>query len=231
MSKKYTTEHINFLKQNAKGKFNSDLIDMFYKKFNILLTVNRISQLKSYYGIKSGLTNGYGSFKYTTEHVKFLKQHSYGINTKELTNKFNKAFSLNKTQSAIRAFKKDHNLKNGLDTTFKKGNISHNKKNIGSERLTKDGYILIKTAEPNIWSLKHRVIYEKAHGKIPCNCKLIFADQNKFNLSLNNLIVINNSTELIMNRRGLFCNYSGLTKTGINVAKLMSLTSKKCIKN
>ena len=74
---------------------------------------------------------------------------------------------------------------------FKKGDIPSNKKPIGSERIIKDGYTEIKVAEPNKWeSPKHRVIWEKVNGKISKGYALVFADGNKQNFGLDNLILV-----------------------------------------
>ena len=49
-------------------------------------------------------------------------------------------------------------------TMFKKGNVTHNYKPVGSERVNVDGYVEVKVADPGKWRLKHRVIWEEAHG-------------------------------------------------------------------
>ena len=45
---------------------------------------------------------------------------------------------------------------------FAKGNVPPNHRPVGSERISKDGYIEVKVAEPNKWRLKQRVVYEEA---------------------------------------------------------------------
>lgn len=44
-------------------------------------------------------------------------------------------------------------------TRFKKGCIPKNHKEVGYERITRDGYIEVKTAEPNVFELKHRLVW------------------------------------------------------------------------
>jgi hypothetical protein len=74
---------------------------------------------------------------------------------------------------------------------FKKGQISWNKKPVGYERIcSKDGYVLIKTAEPNVFELKHRVIWEKENGPVPMNQVLAFKNQDKTDCRLDNLILM-----------------------------------------
>ena len=57
-------------------------------------------------------------------------------------------------------------------TRFKKGNTPHNHKPVGYQRITQDGYIEVKTEEPNIFKLKHRLVWEKEFGEIPAGNKI-----------------------------------------------------------
>lgn len=81
-------------------------------------------------------------------------------------------------------------------TRFKKGNEPHNTKFDGAERITKNGYIMIRTSL-GVYKLKHRVEWEKINEKIgediltcktedktnckPDNWKLISRQQNAIN--------------------------------------------------
>ena len=64
-------------------------------------------------------------------------------------------------------------------TMFRKGNITCNTRPVDFERLTKDGYTEVKTAEPNVWKLKHRLIWEQVHGPIPEGCNIQFRNGNR----------------------------------------------------
>ena len=112
-------------------------------------------------------------------------------------------------------------------TMFKKGHIPKNHREIGSERITKDGYIEIKIKEPNLWVLKHRLIYEEHYGKIPAGYSVIFGDGDKLNCNIDNLILVSRSELLLMNRNKLIKKDSSLTKTGLNIAKLLDTMNKK----
>jgi hypothetical protein len=72
---------------------------------------------------------------------------------------------------------------------------------VGSERINVNGYIEIKTAEPNIWRPKHKVIYESMYGKIPASHIIVFADGDKLNLNPDNLILMSRRQELQANRK------------------------------
>lgn len=72
------------------------------------------------------------------------------------------------------------------------------------------------------WVLKHRLIYEQIHGKIPENHKIVFADCNKRNFDPDNLILVSYAEELIMNQRKLIGKDPDLTKTGVVIAKVLN---------
>lgn len=72
-------------------------------------------------------------------------------------------------------------------TMFKKGHIPVNKAPVGHERKGKDGYWLVKTAEPNVFRMKNRVIWEQHHGPIPDNTHIVFIDGNPDNCNIENL--------------------------------------------
>ncbi len=75
-------------------------------------------------------------------------------------------------------------------TRFKKGNLSHNYRPVGSQRIDKDGYIEVKIKDPNVWELKHRYIWSKHNGKIPKSYKVRFIDGDRGNFNINNLEII-----------------------------------------
>lgn len=78
-------------------------------------------------------------------------------------------------------------------TSFRKGNLPHNTRPMFSERVSKDGFIEIKVREhktaekPNTFELKHRWLWEQAHGPVPEKHVLIFVDGDRTNCTLDNL--------------------------------------------
>lgn len=91
-------------------------------------------------------------------------------------------------------------------TMFKVGNTPHNHKEIGSERITKDGYIQIKVAEPNKWRMKHRVIWEQHNGVIPPGCNIQFRNHNSQDCRIENLYLITR-VDQIVNENSLIAKY------------------------
>lgn len=109
-------------------------------------------------------------------------------------------------------------------TMFQKGNVPINHRPVGSERITKDGYIEVKIEEPNKWRLKHLIIWEEANGPVPPKHCIFFMDNDRTNVTLDNLRVIPRSQLLIMNgRRG----FSGHDKDSNEVALTAAQLTEK----
>lgn len=104
---------------------------------------------------------------------------------------------------------------------FKKGDIPKNHKPVGSTRIDTDGYKLIKIAEPNKWALYHRYLYEKTHGiKLAKNEAVIFADGDRSNFDIDNLVKVNRKNLLYLNNNNLIFDDPDLTKAGVNVSRV-----------
>ena len=194
--------------------------------------------------------------RYTKEQREFLIANNYMKSAKDLAMMFNKRVYTNITETNIKNFRGNNHLNSGLTgrfkkghvptnkgkkwddymskesqeiakrTTFKKSHIPHNHKPIGYERINVDGYIEIKVKEPNVFKLKHRLVYEEKKGTIPENCNVVFADGNKNNLDPDNLILVTKSEMSVMNRKGLFKQDKDLTKTGHLIAKVIDKQNK-----
>jgi len=185
---------------------------------------------------------------YTDKEKEFIKNNIKGQRTSELTEMFNKEFGTNLKRSQIRSFTKNHGITSGVNTQFKKGNepwskgrtdlTGHkptqfkkgnrpaNAKPVGTEIITRDEYTKVKVKEPNIWRYKHKMVYEKHKGKIPEGKALIFADQDKSNMDIDNLILVDRKELLIMNKKGLIYEDKDSTKVGLNIAKVYSKINK-----
>lgn len=110
-------------------------------------------------------------------------------------------------------------------TMFKKGQDVHNEKYDGYERITKDGYVEVRIRKGK-FKLKNRLIYEQHHKvKLHTDDVIIFADHNKLNFEINNLIKITR-TELMMSNS--ICNYPPELRSLINLnSKLKKKINEK----
>ena len=81
-------------------------------------------------------------------------------------------------------------------TMFKKGNVPHNHREVGSERINVDGYIEVKVAEPGKWMVKHRIIWEQHNGPIPPGYNVQFKNHNPLDCRIENLYLISKSEQM-----------------------------------
>jgi hypothetical protein len=85
---------------------------------------------------------------------------------------------------------------------FKKGSFSHNRLPIGTERLTKDGYLQVKICDGRLnrnWELKHRLVWQQHYGEIPSGDIVVFKDGNPLNCDINNLKLISKKDNMNRN--------------------------------
>ena len=247
----YTNEMKQFIEENYKDISTAELTERFNSRFGTSLTRETMKKYKENHGMKTGRVGGYQIIKYTDEMHDFMKVYVPGHTHKEIQAEFNRRFtdvhiSLNRVSSYI----KRHNLSTGFTGRFQKGCVSHNKgkkmppelyekcketmfkkgnepvnhRPVGSERITKDGYIEVKIEEPNKWRLKHLIIWEEANGPVPPKHCIFFMDNDRTNVTLDNLRVIPRSQLLIMNgRRG----FSGHDRDSNEVALTAAQLTEK----
>lgn len=217
--------------------------DKFCKSWDKLQLKHYIHNHK----IKRGRTqkNKIGYVKHTRllnrEEMEYFMGIYKGRNIKETTDLVNKKFNRSITYSQMRSFFKNNQFTCGVNTQFKKGQTSWNKgkcfpgqinrgcfkkgnipgnhRMVGSERIDADGYTYIKIAEPNKWKLKHIFIWEQEHGPVPKGCSVLFLDQNKQNLSLDNLRLVSKAEVLFFNRQGA-SNIKEINQSKLLIAKL-----------
>ena len=189
--------------------------------------------------------------KYTAAEIRFLKSKVTGRSYAELTEMFNRRFGLTFTVSRLSSAIKRLNMTNGRDCRFQPGHISFNKgkkgfypagsekgwfnpgnkphtwRPVGTESADAGGYIKVKIRNPRTWKYKHRLVWEKANGKIPRGHIVIFADGNKQNFALENLLLISRRELAVMNRQGLISSSRKLTEIGKTIADLKLLAAKR----
>ena len=186
--------------------------------------------------------------KWTDEEKEYLALIVKGSTYKEITKKMNDKFEYNFSEEQVKGMMYRNKLTTGTGgyfkkgstpwnkglkgymgankTSFKKGTIPPNQVPIGTESITKGGYIKVKVGEPNKWKLKQRYIYEQHYGEIPDGHSIIFADGNKMNFDIDNLIAVSKSEMLILNNNNLRFEDKELTKVGVNIAKVIDKAKK-----
>lgn len=86
--------------------------------------------------------------------------------------------------------------------------------------MTTDGYPAVKIAEPNVWKLKHILVWEEANGPVPEGYAVIFLDRDHTNTKLENLALVTRAELLELNRRELIKTDAELSETGVLIARV-----------
>ena len=157
---------------------------------------------------------------WSEEEVEYFKEIIRGNHYRDIAEMMTKKFGYKFKVDQLRKKAKLLGIKTGLVGSFQKGHLT-NSSEIGSESIDRDGYVIVKIAHPNIWEYKHKLIWENANGKMPADHKLLFADKNKLNVCLDNIILVSKRELLVMNQYNLLHENKELTMTGLNIARLI----------
>lgn len=193
MNRKYTAEHIEFIDANIKGRRHREMAAMFNEHFGTNFPASAILSLTYRHGLKNEID------------CRFNKGHEPTQFRKGMT-------PWNKGKKGVAC--------GGEETQFEKGHKPWNYKPVGTERINGDGYIDVKIADPRTWKGKHIIIWEEANGPVPEGHVVIFADRDKLNVVLDNLLLVSRKELAVMNKRGLIANSAEMTKTGLAIADI-----------
>lgn len=255
--KRYPQEIHNFIEANVKGRRIKALVDMVNSKFDTDFNYSKMRSYMKNHGLKNempkGLMPGEHPGLYSDEVKRFITDNYKGKGHQVMADLLNNTFDTNYTKSQIKSYYARYKLDSGLKgyfskghvpvnkgtkgmfnvggnkTSFKKGQMPHNWVPVGSERITKDGYIQIKIQEgkqQHNWRGKHILIWEKHNGPLPKGNAIIFGDGNNRNFDINNLLLVSRSQLLALNRYGLIKNDIDLTQTGIVIADVLHEITK-----
>lgn len=203
-SERLTHEWAAWLIEHGPGTNSEDLTAQFNATFGTQLTIAQINAKRYKVGAVSGLkTRVPNSGCFQKGHVS----HNKGKRQTEYM-----------SEDAIRRT---------VATRFQKGNIPQTHLTVGSERLTKDGYIKVKIAEPNIWRFKHRIVWEQENGPIPPHHAVIFLDGNPINCAADNLALVDLPTNARLNQMHLRYDDPQATQAGIAIAKIATAIGKR----
>lgn len=181
--------------------------------------------------------------EYTPEMIDYIKEivplWSYKKCAELMSEKFNYKFTSSMIEhKAYRLdIKKPNNGFNNLDphlpsiNWFTKGHPSLNKQPVGTEVIHKykNGmqFKMVKIAEPSEWEFKHKLVWKEHNGDIPKDCNIIFLDGNRLNCNIENLTCVSKAEHFYLNRFNLRFDNAELTKTGINIAKMINIKNER----
>jgi len=250
----YTEEMLDFLREGCRSMMGDELTVAFNARFGTDKSESAIHSARGKHGIKCGRGRGVMKGKrmsFTDEQVAFIREGYRRWSLDELTEEFRNTFGPIKTRDQIRGFTRNHAIRSGRTgcfggegfvpwnkgkkglnmgesaTRFQSGHVPANRRPLGSERLSKDGYIEIKVAEVNPhtghatrFRLKHLHIWERVNGKVPQGMCLAFIDGNKANCTLENLELISRAENVLRNKTGFNQLPDELRPTAAAVVKL-----------
>lgn len=184
------------------------------------------------------------------EMVEYMKEIIPGHHESEIRNLFKEKFDITLNRSQIKNFKSRHKISSSTiggrfykgqsahnkgqkmpdhvyekvkPTMFKKGNVPKNHREVGSERISVDGYVEVKVAEPNKWKLKQRILYEQYHNvTLRKDEVVLFLDGNRLNMDKDNLIKLTRAELVRFNQDHYYCNDKDMTMVAVNIAKIKS---------
>jgi len=200
--RRYTDEEIDFVAVCVPGRSFKEVAELFNELYSPSITEGQVKGLCS----RLGLTNG-RDCRFRPENTP----HNAGV----------KGWGAGAAGKGAQA------------TRFRKGNLPWNYVPVGSERRTtphrRDGHyqIDVKVADPNVWMAKHVLVWEAAHGPVPPGHVIVFADQNRENCSLDNLLLLSRSELARLNQNHLAFKDADLTASGVALAKLLAQTHKR----
>lgn len=183
--------------------------------------------------------------RYTQEQIVYIRSIAKGKNVSGIQQNFNSKFGTKVSLKSIKGIMYRQKIKNrmqgygtrfkkgqspwnkdmkglqmgGEETQFKKGQMPPSYKTVGSESI-KEGYVWVKVAEPNKWMKKHHLIWTEENGPIPEGYVLRFADGNKMNVALDNLLLTSRRVMTSVVKRGMDYEDPGLNRTVHNLAEL-----------
>jgi hypothetical protein len=163
---------------------------------------------------------------FSVKMIQWLSKNVPGRTYNEITPLFNIRFDTEFTPSQIKRCCNSSGIKTG-----RKGHKNNDHK-VGTERIIdkRSGIIYIKTSNKptkgcsklglaGTWRQKHLIIWEAANGKVPKGHLIIFADRNKTNFDIENLLLVSKREFFYMIKYSLLTNNTELTRTNHVIAK------------
>lgn len=176
-----------------------------------------------------------GGRKYTNDQIAFLYSCCH-LPSKEMAEKLNDKFELNKTPKNMRdwCFRNKTPKRKNI-TIFKKGHKPWNKgsdihfsrsSELGHERVNCDGHVLIKTDSHRRMVKKHRHVWEENNGEIPNGYIVTFKNGITTDCSIENLILLSRSELVRLNQSYIKHSTPETHESCILLAKIKDKTNK-----
>ena len=235
------------------ANFDSMSVEALRKRFNEMYGTAYKTTAFHYHTKRLGLGK-HIEHQYTKEEDSFLKENSPLMSREELTRAFNERFGTNIKVSTInvrclsrgwtassngqfkkggvpwqKSVSKDYWLSQlrAADNAhkFPKGNIPHNTRPMGAERISYKGELLIKTEVG--WKAKRQLAWEKHYGDVPKGMRVISVNGDMNDTNIENLRLIDNNTQLMLMTNNWNKSGSEIFDAGVMYAKLYFLLKEQ----
>lgn len=162
------------------------------------------------------------------EQRAFMVTNVHGRSHREVTALVNERFGLELTVDQVKAFisrtklntghtgrfekgsvpanKGTKGMSHGSSTSFKPGNVAANRVPLGSIKRRVDGYTYVKIADGRKnanWKQLHIWLWEQENGPLPADHVLIFANGDRDDVRLDNLVLAERADLAVMNHSHL----------------------------
>ncbi|QFR66450.1 HNH endonuclease signature motif containing protein [Furfurilactobacillus rossiae] len=149
--------------------------------------------------------------RFTKDESQFIYDNYKGRTLVELKDEFIKQFGRIPNVTSLRSFKSRHGLSSGL---------LEYRLPVGTDKLHKDGYVWTKVDDRRRWVHKQRVVWERVNGPIPRGMMIVFADGDRTNCELNNLILVSSRAMGSINYYKRITSNPDVTRAGIALSRL-----------
>lgn len=199
-------EYDEFLRETVPGRIESEIADAFEREFGIRLTSSQVGNAKARLGVRSGTVGG----RFEPGNVPANKGRTWD-------------------EMGIPEDKRER-MRSGQ---FKPGNLPWTTREVGEERVTKDGYVEVHVAQRrrekanDQWVLKQRLVWQEANGRrLRPDEMVVFADGDRRNFDPGNLVAMTMAEHAVIIRSGIAYADRETCETAIGIARLKMAASR-----
>lgn len=202
----WTAERDEWMREYVPGHTEAECMAAFRERFGVEVSVGQLANRRHKLGLRHG-TTGAKFRKGMTSHNKGLRWADYMS-----------------PEAQARCRK----------TQFHHEHLPPNTQPIGTERVTKDGYVEVKVAmrpsggkSHDNWVPKARLVWERANGRaVPEDCMVVFLDGDKRNFDPANLALETRGEHGTMAKLGLAYADAPSHEVALTIARLKMATTK-----
>lgn len=229
-----------YVAEICHGRLIKETVDMVNEKFGTSFTLMQIRGYMRTHGLKTGLGKSKKGVRYvwTPEMDSYLIEHKDEPNRK-VADDMNALFSrrtryrMDFSENSVSRRKGKLGIVSVYSGKFEKGSKPATYKPLGTEMLRGDGTWWVKVKDgsheeaSHNWKQKSHVMWEEANGPIPDGKIIGFKDGNPTNCILENLMLIDQSENVVMSRWKVRHLPEEVREIGINAARLTAAVAKR----